>query len=66
MIRVFRGYLPGVNPVVLQIASGNAFFIAIGMTVVAFAWRLWLSRRVWVSLLTIAWLVGASLLFADW
>lgn len=54
------------NPVVLQIAGGNAFFIGIGMTVVAFALRLWLSRRVWVSLLIIAWLVGISLLFADW
>jgi acyl-CoA thioesterase-1 len=50
-----------VNPVVLQIASGNAFFIGIGMTVVAFMLRLWLSSRIWVSLLTITWLVGISL-----
>jgi acyl-CoA thioesterase-1 len=50
-----------VNPVVLQIASGNAFFIGMGMTVVAFALRLWLKSRLWVSALTIAGLVGMSL-----
>jgi hypothetical protein len=50
-----------VNPVVLQIASGNAFFIGMGLTVIAFALRLWLNGRVWVSLLTVGWLVGISL-----
>ena len=49
------------NPVVLQIASGNAFFIGMGLTVVAFALRLWLSGRVWVFLLTAGWLLGISL-----
>jgi acyl-CoA thioesterase-1 len=50
-----------VNPVVLQIASGNAFFIGIGLTVIAFVLRLWRSSRVWVSALTVGWLVGISL-----
>ena len=49
------------NPVVLQIASGNAFFIGIGLTVIAFALRLWLNSRIWASLLTVGWLVGISL-----
>lgn len=49
------------NPVVLQIANGNAFFIGMGLTIVAFALRLWVSSRIWVSLLTIGWLVGISL-----
>jgi acyl-CoA thioesterase-1 len=49
------------NPVVLQIASGNAFFVGMGMTVVAFILGLWLSRRIWVSALTVGWLVGISL-----
>lgn len=30
------------NPIVIQIANGNAFFIGIGMTVFAFVLRLWL------------------------
>jgi hypothetical protein len=38
-----------VNPVVLQIASGNAFFIGLGLTVIAFALRLWLNSRVSIS-----------------
>jgi acyl-CoA thioesterase-1 len=50
-----------VNPVVLQIASGNAFFIGMGLTVVASILRLWLDSRLWVSVLTIAGLVGISL-----
>ena len=49
------------NPVVLQIANGNAFFIGIGMTVAAFVLRLWLAGRILVSLITITWLVGISL-----
>ncbi|MGO8837082.1 MAG: SGNH/GDSL hydrolase family protein [Limisphaerales bacterium] len=49
------------NPVVLQIASGNAFFIGMGLTIVTFALRLWLGSRVWVSVLTVGWLVGISL-----
>ena len=49
------------NPVVIQLANGNAFFIGMGLTVIAFALRLWLKGRVWVSLLTIGWLVGISL-----
>jgi acyl-CoA thioesterase-1 len=49
------------NPVVIQFANGNAFFIGIGLTVIAFALRLWLNGRVWVSLLTVGWLVGISL-----
>lgn len=49
------------NPVVLQIASGNAFFIGMGMTVVAFVLHLWLSRRFWVSVLTVGWLLGIAL-----
>ena len=49
------------NPVVLQIASGNAFFIGMGLTVLAFVLRLWLNGRIWVSLLTIAWLLGIGL-----
>jgi acyl-CoA thioesterase I len=50
-----------VNPVVLQIANGNAFFIGMGLTVVAFALRLWLNSRVAISLLTVGWLIGISL-----
>jgi acyl-CoA thioesterase I len=50
-----------VNPVVLQIASGNAFFIGLGLTIVAFALRLWLNGRVSISLLTGGWLAGISL-----
>jgi acyl-CoA thioesterase I len=50
-----------VNPVVLQIASGNAFFIGMGLTVIAFALRLWLNGRAWAVLLTVGWLVGISL-----
>lgn len=57
----FRGYPPSVNPVVLQIASGNAFFIGMGLTVIAFALRLWLGGRAWVSLLTVGWLLGIGL-----
>lgn len=49
------------NPVVIQIANGNAFFIGMGITIVAFALRLWLSGRIWVSLLTVGWLAGISL-----
>jgi acyl-CoA thioesterase-1 len=49
------------NPIMIQFASGNAFFIGIGLTVIAFALRLWLNGRVWVSLLTVGWLVGISL-----
>ena len=49
------------NPVVLQIANGNAFFIGMGLTVIAFALRLWLNGRVWICLLTVGWLVGISL-----
>jgi acyl-CoA thioesterase I len=61
VVREFRGYPPGVNPVVLQIASGNAFFIGMGLTVLAFALRLWLNSRVSISLLTAGWLAGISL-----
>jgi acyl-CoA thioesterase-1 len=61
VIRVFYGYPAGVNPVVIQMASGNAFFIGMGMTVIAFALRLWLGSRAWVVLLTVGWLVGISL-----
>jgi acyl-CoA thioesterase I len=50
-----------VNPVVLQIASGNAFFIGISLTVIAFVLHLWWNGRVAVSVLTITWLVGISL-----
>jgi len=50
-----------VNPVVLLIASGNAFFIGIGLTVAAFVLRLWLGSRFWVSALAVGWLVGISL-----
>ena len=49
------------NPIVLQIASGNAFFIGMGLTVVAFALRLWLNSRVSSVLLTVGWLAGISL-----
>ena len=49
------------NPIVLQIASGNAFFIGMGLTVVAFALGLWLNSRVSSVLLTVGWLVGISL-----
>ena len=45
----------------LQIANGNAFFIGMGLTVIAFVLRLWLSSRVWVLTLTVGWLVGISL-----
>lgn len=45
----------------LQIASGNAFFFGMGLTVVAFVLRLWLSSRVWISALTVGWLMGISL-----
>jgi acyl-CoA thioesterase I len=49
------------NPVVVQLANGNAFFIGIGMTVIAFAFRLWVNKRFWVMLLTVIWLLGISL-----
>jgi hypothetical protein len=49
-----------VNAVVVQLANGDAFFIGIGMTVVAFALRLWVNKRFWVVLLTAMWLLGIS------
>ncbi|HTY86753.1 MAG TPA: GDSL-type esterase/lipase family protein [Candidatus Acidoferrum sp.] len=49
------------NPVVVQIASGNAFFIGLGLTIASFALRLWLNSRIGVSLLTLGWLAGISL-----
>lgn len=49
------------NPVVVQLANGNAFFIGIGMTVIAFTSRLWVNKRFWVMLLTVIWLLGISL-----
>ena len=49
------------NPIVIQIANGNAFFIGMGLTVVGFALRLWLNSRVSSALLTVTWLVGISL-----
>lgn len=58
---MFSDYPAGVNPIVLQIANGNAFFIGMSLTVMAFALRLWLGGRIWVSLLTVGWLVGISL-----
>jgi acyl-CoA thioesterase I len=49
------------NPVVFQIANGNVFFIGIGITVAAFALRLWLNNRSAIVLLTLTWLLGMSL-----
>ena len=49
------------NPVVIEIANGSAFFIGIGMTVTAFVLRLWWNNRFAIILLTILWLVGISL-----
>ncbi len=49
------------NPVVVQIANGNAFFIGIGVTVIAFALRLGIKNRLGVICLTVAWLLGISL-----
>jgi acyl-CoA thioesterase-1 len=49
------------NPVVVQIANGNAFFIGMGMTVVAFALHLGVKDRRGVVCLTIGWLFGISL-----
>lgn len=49
------------NPVVVQLANGNAFFIGIGMTVLAFTLRLWLNNRPARILLTAVWLLGISL-----
>jgi acyl-CoA thioesterase-1 len=49
------------NPVVVQLANGNGFFIGVGMTVGAFVLRLWLRKRFAVILLTVAWLIGISL-----
>ena len=45
----------------VQIANGNAFFIGIGMTVLAFALRIFLEKRFQVILLTALWLIGVSL-----
>jgi acyl-CoA thioesterase I len=49
------------NPVVVQLANGNAFFIGVGMTVFAFVLRIWLKNRWEVVCLTVAWLLGISL-----
>lgn len=49
------------NPVVVQLANGNAFFIGIGMTVVASIVRFWSKNRPSTMLLTILWLLGISL-----
>lgn len=49
------------NPVVVQLANGNAFFIGIGMTVIAFTLRFWLKQRFQAILLTVLWLLGISL-----
>jgi len=54
-----------VNPVVLQIASGNAFFIGMTLTVIAFVLRLWLSHRIAVVLLMAGWLAGLSLVIVS-
>lgn len=49
------------NPVTVQIANGNAFFIGIGMTIFAFILHFWLNKRFEIILLTSAWLIGISL-----
>lgn len=49
------------NPIVVLIADGNMFFIGVGTTVAAFILRLWSKNRCVVVLLTIAWLLGISL-----
>jgi acyl-CoA thioesterase-1 len=49
------------NPVVVQLANGNAFFIGVEMTVLAFVLRFWVKRRYLVILLTVTWLIGISL-----
>lgn len=49
------------NPIVVQLANGNAFFIGVALTVVAFGLRLRLKARLPVMVLMVAWLVGISL-----
>lgn len=49
------------NPLVVQIANGNAFFIGMGMTVIAFLLRLAWNNRFAVVLLMLAWLLGIGL-----
>lgn len=49
------------NPVVVQLANGNAFFIGIGMTVVMFALYVWTKNRFQIFLLNIGCLFGVGL-----
>ncbi len=49
------------NPVVVQIANGNAFFIGVGMTVVALALYIWAKNRRAIFLINIGWLLGVGL-----
>lgn len=49
------------NPVVVQLANGNAFFIGIGVTVFASILRLWPGRRYLTILLAVTWLIGICL-----
>jgi acyl-CoA thioesterase-1 len=49
------------NPVVVQLANGNMFFIGVGMTVVAFALYTWARSRRQIFLLNICGLLGIGL-----
>ena len=48
------------NPLVLEFANGNAFFVGMGLTATAFTLRLWLRGRLPVLVLTATWLLGIS------
>jgi lysophospholipase L1-like esterase len=51
------------NPVALQIANGNSFFIGMGMVAVALALRLWLKGRISALALRITYIAGIVFVF---
>jgi acyl-CoA thioesterase I len=53
------------NPVVVQLANGNAFFIGMGMTIAMFALCLWAKSRIQNFLLNIGCLFGIGLVIVS-
>lgn len=48
------------NPIALQLANGNAYFVGLGMFVVSLFLRLWLSGRIFVFFLRICIIAGMT------
>jgi acyl-CoA thioesterase-1 len=46
------------NPIVLQLANGNSFFVGLGMIVAALFLRLWFGGRFWGLVLRISYITG--------